>query len=356
MTIMQNSLRFWARGCGLLGLDVMGGWDRTTERWVNELAHQRAPGCYGDWRHAIRELAGLVMLRKAQDLIESVGIENPAFSGMKTGIGQRVATVQWRSHGPLIWVSRPLLDRFIDSEPMTLPEDIRRPFPAFTLMLPEHPDLTLAGRPVRSLSIAHVDSEHTDDLDPILEPVLHPDRPRHQLFLYARNDHENSLSAWACSDSDGGIQQPGHMDLPTRRSPEGMALDVGTVDVDPDSQDPTIRERSRTSDHIVSIAVNALMVLNFRGDLLGPEPPQRSKRKGQFPSFTAKTARPLRWLGETYRVPASADHGGSHASPRMHLRRAHWRSQPCGPGWTQRRWTWIDHVLVNSGQGVSCDP
>lgn len=348
MKLLREALSLWAKTGEITGLDVLGGWERTTSRWTNELAHRSSPSGYGDWKLAVKELAGLAILRKAQDRFEALGFQNPAAHVTQIGYGQRAATVQLKTHGPFIWLSLPLMERFIDSEPMALPEDVRKPFPAFTLMLPEHPDLVLEGVPVRSLSIAHADRDHPDGVDAILEPAINHPEARHNLFLYARTDTERSVSYVIWSDDAGKVHQPKTLLVPTRRRADGMTLEAAEVEDPSESDDPYVRARERLHQTLSAIAVNTVMVMNFRGDLLGEAPEPRSKRKGQFPAFNEKTARPLRWLGENYRSPASADHGGSHSSPRMHLRRAHWRSQPYGPGRTKRRWTWIDHILVNS--------
>jgi hypothetical protein len=49
-----------------------------------------------------------------------------------------------------------------------------------------------------------------------------------------------------------------------------------------------------------------------------------------------------RWLGRTYRLPARPPGGGTHASPRAHMRRGHIRTVRCGPGRTDAR---IVHIL-----------
>lgn len=55
-----------------------------------------------------------------------------------------------------------------------------------------------------------------------------------------------------------------------------------------------------------------------------------------------------RWIGKHYArkqiiggLPA-----GTHASPRMHWRRGHWRNQPVGEGRKDRRRMWIEPILV----------
>ena len=51
------------------------------------------------------------------------------------------------------------------------------------------------------------------------------------------------------------------------------------------------------------------------------------------------------WIGRTYRVQR-ADGDGTHASPRMHWRRGHYRRQPCGAGRKEHKIIWLEPCLV----------
>lgn len=55
-----------------------------------------------------------------------------------------------------------------------------------------------------------------------------------------------------------------------------------------------------------------------------------------------------RWIGRNYtrRVLLTGPPAGTHASPRTHWRRGHWRTQPVGPGRQDRRRLWIEPILV----------
>jgi hypothetical protein len=57
-------------------------------------------------------------------------------------------------------------------------------------------------------------------------------------------------------------------------------------------------------------------------------------------------------IGESYRIQKQASahlsSNGTHASPRLHWRRGHWRNQPHGIGLTLRKNTWIEPTLVNA--------
>jgi hypothetical protein len=51
------------------------------------------------------------------------------------------------------------------------------------------------------------------------------------------------------------------------------------------------------------------------------------------------------WVGRTYRVQR-ADGDGTHASPRLHWRRGHYRRQPCGTGRKEHKIIWLEPCLV----------
>lgn len=54
------------------------------------------------------------------------------------------------------------------------------------------------------------------------------------------------------------------------------------------------------------------------------------------------------WIGKDYRSPRTrTTPTRTHASPAMHWRRGHWRQQPVGEGRTERKWVWIQPLLVN---------
>lgn len=55
------------------------------------------------------------------------------------------------------------------------------------------------------------------------------------------------------------------------------------------------------------------------------------------------------FLGRNYRWERErASQGGSHASPRLHPRRGHWRHQPYGPGRKEKKVIWIKPMLVGA--------
>ncbi|WP_261210004.1 hypothetical protein [Laspinema sp. D2d] len=103
---------------------------------------------------------------------------------------------------------------------------------------------------------------------------------------------------------------------------------------------------------IERIVLQTLLYLQTRPDDLTPPPPTAISTKGQgFSSGNSKSERfsPLiigqKFQPKTERVPGTAH--SSHATPRTHWRRGHWRRVAIGEGRQQREWRWIQPVLVN---------
>lgn len=100
------------------------------------------------------------------------------------------------------------------------------------------------------------------------------------------------------------------------------------------------------------VVYEALAVLNCRNVSVASEPPPRllnekRRKKGKIPFFEYKVLE----VGPTIGTTGGADGAGTHASPRMHLRRGHLRHlhERHGGGII-----WINNTIVNPGskQGV----
>lgn len=103
-------------------------------------------------------------------------------------------------------------------------------------------------------------------------------------------------------------------------------------------------ELDRQKNCLLSILINCLIYANpLNTDIA-------KKKRGLGFSKSAKnlTYTPL-WIGKGYkRASTSKDNKSSHASPRMHWRRGHYRRIACGKGRKQKVWHWIKPTLVGS--------
>jgi hypothetical protein len=92
-----------------------------------------------------------------------------------------------------------------------------------------------------------------------------------------------------------------------------------------------------------NIVLNSLLVMLARPELVEHDGHRvRTMKKGKDPAREEWTPN---WLGRTYRIQR-ADGDGTHASPRLHWRRGHFRQQPCGAGGKERKTIWLEPVLV----------
>jgi hypothetical protein len=116
------------------------------------------------------------------------------------------------------------------------------------------------------------------------------------------------------------------------------------------SEEQRLQDISVTA-RLARIAMNAILLLNVRPEMA--EVGARVERSGK----TKKGAHvpevwTPNWLGRTYRTPGrtadSTTEKGTHASPRLHWRRGHWRDQRVGAGRKESKTIWIEPVVVNA--------
>lgn len=106
--------------------------------------------------------------------------------------------------------------------------------------------------------------------------------------------------------------------------------------------DKNFLERTR------NLMLNILLAVEFQPELIIPATNKDVEKSGT--GFAVKPNYRLpRWLGKGYRIKQQSEQSiGTHASPRCHWRRGHWRQQACGVGRSDHRWVFIDPVLINS--------
>lgn len=98
---------------------------------------------------------------------------------------------------------------------------------------------------------------------------------------------------------------------------------------------------------MASIFINLLMVMTARPEMVSTQEVNK-QIKGRKEGEKIDLWEP-RWIGQGYRPPTSrAENGGTHASPRVHFRRGHWRNQAVGEGHKERKLTWIEMMIVGA--------
>lgn len=112
---------------------------------------------------------------------------------------------------------------------------------------------------------------------------------------------------------------------------------------------------------ILFFVLNILLLLgtarnSFVSDVL---PSQTINKQATTKGFNKKVPQLLpkypRWIGESYQIKterlSNSDSPGTHASPRTHWRRGHWRCIEPGEGkqWKESKRLWIEPILINAG-------
>ena len=123
----------------------------------------------------------------------------------------------------------------------------------------------------------------------------------------------------------------------------------GNLDFWGESMDAAREEQfTKTIDKLL---LQCLLYLQLKPDAASTSPPS-SVRSGSGFRPKSDPDRPLEpiWIGKDYK-PQGVKRPrpyGSHAAPRLHWRRGHWKRVVCGEGRSDRRWAWIEPTLINA--------
>ena len=99
-----------------------------------------------------------------------------------------------------------------------------------------------------------------------------------------------------------------------------------------------------TLSHMVDVVANLFFAMAARPELV-----ERDGRKVRtIKNGPAREEWTPNWIGRAYRVQR-ADGDGTHASPRLHWRRGHYRRQACGTGRKEHKIIWLEPCLVGGG-------
>lgn len=111
---------------------------------------------------------------------------------------------------------------------------------------------------------------------------------------------------------------------------------------------------------VLSLTLNILLLLEYSGDsilvdVLPSETVQESRKlKGLREETNTLPPKYPRWIGKDYKIKFERSpnvESGTHASPRTHWRRGHWRCIEPGEGkhWKESKRLWIEPILINAG-------
>jgi len=245
----------------------------------------------------------------------------------------------WLSNrSPMYTIKRDLLQAFELSEIVSdkgLLVDIKPPLPTLMVLFPSKSVLTPDGEYLENLTLHFTDTAH----------------PENSCGVFRKHSYEIRLDTtdyqygimWAAGSPSGIIWHSNS--FVTEDGNLKICLVPGSGSVDLTQADSAFLHK------INSIAVQILLSLTYRPDLLGEEALgtlDKPKGFGAAAPGRSPILRP-RWLGEGFKLPARSPAGDkTHSSPTAHWRRGHWKRVPVGPrDQGGRKWTFIQPTFVN---------
>ncbi len=251
-------------------------------------------------------------------------------SRVTTYVVQRVAQKQ----GPAFWLTSDLQSALLETDTPNHVTGMMRVIPCGMLFLPSNSALVSPdGEPVQVIFFSHLLKEEE--------------------FTYtlagqkALTHVENDCVQW------GVIMASGTLYAANLGVDQDEGLNLGNNDYrGMVTAEVNISEEDQFLEQVGKLVLQVLLILQTRPDLVEEATPlgfggtrKQGGRKDQ-----EALLRP-RWIGKTYRVRRESftEPVGTHSSPRMHWRRGHHKRVPVGErSKGQRKWVWIEPVLVNA--------
>ena len=272
----------------------------------------------------------LVALRAALSSAESRASNDlsVAISGASSGEIIKSGVQPW-------WVGEELAEALMKTSPpagITL-RDVPLPYPAFLLLLPRGSLISPSGAPVQMLLVSRM--SHADALPYGL-------RTEGEL-------KEHGALAISCFEETGSMNMHSHYSW--------RSLNKSLGEWEASTQEPltihgdhavALPDDEKFSGDFVRLVLNACFIISEHAEMVeGPKVLKRIKARtgsGKIDLWSA------RWVGRSFRrpLPISGTEMGSHAPPRLHWRRGHWRDQRHGEGLHLRKRLWIQPTIVNA--------
>lgn len=197
-------------------------------------------------------------------------------------------------------------------------KDAPLPFPAFTIFLPKGLFITPTSGDVAFIQVARVERNERLSQDSLFISALSlPDYDRPPISWYGNYPLSGSIEKTMDTHYFAGAEahQDGLLDAPDDKALPGR---------------------------ILALVANICFLMAERKNLVESDTVGgKHKASGGKKEFWLP-----RWVGRQY-IYNRPDRGGSHASPRVHWRRGHWRGQRIGEGRTEIKRVWIEPLMVN---------
>ncbi len=170
------------------------------------------------------------------------------------------------------------------------------------------------------------------------------EKTQRELTIEFGNLPENALPvSWFAPVSNGIETLGGSIGLiPHKQEFEVLVTDIERITNNPEP-----------SDKIITLLINCLVYCNPQN----LDSSDKEKTKKGFGNKKSNIFYNPLWIGKGHtRNTIHKDSSGSHASPRTHWRRGHWRKSRIGKERANFRWNWIKPTLVNVGSNDHTTP
>jgi hypothetical protein len=109
-------------------------------------------------------------------------------------------------------------------------------------------------------------------------------------------------------------------------------------------QNPELSERTFLR-QLEAIVFHCLFLMQEKSELI--ESPHLYPHNQGLKGTSKQHKLTANWIGKNFHYARESQNLGSHASPRAHWRRGHWRKQAIGHERKDRKWIWIEPVFVS---------
>lgn len=233
---------------------------------------------------------------------------------------------------PLYFLSRNLMAaiRHTDMEDRVLFQELKMPLPTMAFVFPDGSLPSSDGKYSVSSLVLSVIYGSDYVRDPTVEVDFHA-RCTFLLYLIVKDRTGASLTSYTWfHTSDTAVR-------PDNKMQEMIDDHKATTGKDVAEHHVMFLEATR-------MAVGAILAMTYKPELLAPEVIHHWQHKD-----VTKRGNVAFWspniIGRDYQILGSKG-DGSHASPRMHWRRGHFRNQACGTGRKEHKRIWLEPMLV----------
>lgn len=269
-----------------------------------------------------------------------VGCANSFIASMQAGDAKgAISATNCRfavtSCAPARYLSKQIVESFVQTAAPELPKEITGVFPDVHLMLPRKTVFDTEGDEVIAIMIKSgklYADELTEERTQIMETFFPNERVAPPELLGAEGLQIVTMTS-------GGIDV-----FEEFLSPDAKSWHESNVKYIDDS-----KYQDEWTIQITRIAINSLLVHLYEPELITTD--SSTTTKGLGFSSGKKQPLPVTWIGKTFKRQSQkqekpAQESKSHV--RSHWRRGHWHTVVCGKGRQERRVQWFRPVFVNS--------